>query len=238
MLPVAYYLYVRKADSGYLTAQGLSGDREAIRQWLIASFLKPSGIWGSGLDTLLTALREVIRSNHARFPTDAVRDEMRSRGKSLAFNADEVDDLTELRCGDKRTFALLSLAFPHLDLRQHFHIDHVCPKSRFTPAKLGASGFDTAQAERLRDSADRLPNLQLLEGHENLHKRATWPTEWLQTFDSDDVRTNYVTTHLLDEVADGIEGFETFYEARRQRLKSRITGLLGVPQDEAARGSA
>ena len=226
LLPIAYYLYTKRADGRYLTEQASAADREAIRQWLIASLLKPSGVWGSGLDTLLTALREVIRQSYTNFPTLAVRDVMRSRGKPLTFNGDEIDDLTEMRFGDRRTFPLLSLAFRHLDLRQHFHVDHVFPKSRFTPAKLRVAGFPEDQVDRLQDAADRLPNLQLLDGHENVQKRATLPAEWLQTFSTSQARQHYARTHLLGDVPGQIDGFESFYEARRLRLKDKITSLL------------
>ena len=229
LLPIAYYLHLKGLDGRFLTGQAYVLDREAIRQWLIASFLKPSGVWGSGLDTLLTALREVIRREHESFPIVEVRETMRSRGKSLAFDDDEIDDLTEMRFGDKRTFSLLSLVFRHLDLRQHFHIDHIFPKSRFTPAKLRDAGFSDADADQLRDFADRLPNLQLLEGHENVQKRATLPAEWLETFDDEERRRAYQTTHLLNDLPTRIDDFGTFCEARRERLKERIIGLLRGP---------
>ena len=197
LLPVAYYLFTKQANGGYLTDHGSMADRETIRKWLIASLLKPSGIWGSGLDTLLTALREVIRQHHTSFPTAEVREIMRVRGKSLVFNSDEIDDLTEMRFGDRRTFSLLSLVFRHLDLRQHFHIDHVFPKSHFTPARLRACGIAEDELDDLRDSGDRLPNLQLLDGHENLQKRAALPAAWLRTFATDEARQSYKTIHLL-----------------------------------------
>ena len=226
LLPISYYLYTNGVGGSFLTDQACATDRETIRQWLIASLLKPSGVWGSGLDTLLTALREVIRRDHESFPALGLREAMRSRGKSLAFDDDEIDDLTEMRFGDKRTFSLLSLVFRHLDLRQHFHVDHVFPRSRCTPAKLRDADFGDAEAEQLRDLSDRLPNLQLLEGHKNLQKRAALPADWLQTFSTPEERLNYVTTHLLGEVPDGLRAFVPFYEARRQRLKQRISGLL------------
>ena len=226
LLPVSYYLYTKGVGGRFLTDQACATDRETIRQWLIASLLKPSGVWGSGLDTLLTALREVIRQDNESFPALGLREAMRSRGKSLAFDDDEIDDLTEMRFGDKRTFSLLSLVFRHLDLRQHFHVDHVFPRSRFTPAKLRDAGLEDDEAEYLKDLSDRLPNLQLLEGHKNLQKRAALPADWLQTFSTAEARVNYIATHLLGETPDGLRGFVPFYEARRQRLKRRISGLL------------
>lgn len=226
LLPIAYYLHARQTQGRYLTEQASADDREAIRRWLIASLLKPSGIWGSGLDTLLTALRQVIQQSHASFPTREMQETMRSRGKSLAFNRDEIDDLTEIRFGDKRTFSLLSIIFPHLDLRQHFHIDHVFPKSRFTKAKLNALGVSEEKVQHLQDFSDRLPNLQLLEGHENQQKRSILPAEWLQTFSTGEARQNYAITHLLGDVPAGIHEFESFYETRRQRLRDKIVELL------------
>jgi len=226
LLPIAYYLFAKQADGRYLTDRASGTDREEICQWLIASLLKPSGIWGSGLDTLLTALRQAIRESHDSFPTTSIRTTMRSRGKSLAFDDDEIDDLTEMRFGDKRTFSLLSLVFTHLDLKHHFHVDHVFPKSHFSYAKLRDAGLDETDAQQHRDYSDRLPNLQLLEGHKNQQKSAMLPGEWLRNFRTDEARQNHVETHLLGEVPNSLDGFVDFYEARRERLKEKIRALL------------
>ena len=226
LLPIAYYLHSKHANGNFLTSNAFADDRKAIRHWLITSLLKPSGIWGSGLDTLLTVLREVIRDDHDTFPTVEIREKMRTRGKSLVFDDEEIDDLSELRYGDKRTFALLSLIFDHLNLRHHFHIDHVFPKSRFTLAKLRNEGFINDTASELNDLSDRLPNLQLLEGHENIRKKAVLPSEWLETIGGETARDSYKTIHLLVDLPSSIVDFKTFYEARRRKLKHRIASLL------------
>ena len=226
LLPIAYYLFARIADGKYLTGQEFETDRESIRKWLIASFLKPSGIWGSGLDTFLTALRQNIQNDHSAFPLSQIGETMRSRGKSLEFNSDEVDDLTEMRISDKRTFSLLSLIFSHLDLRQHFHVDHVFPKSCFTPTKLKAAGFFEDDINQLKDNSNRLPNLQLLEGHKNVQKGAMMPAEWLRQFQSDSQRDIYSIIHLLGEVPESVGDFDSFYEARRILLRTKIVQLL------------
>ena len=62
ILPIAYYLYLKNPGEGYLTSSKFRQDRRTIREWLIRSLLK-SGVWSSGVDTLLTALRQVIREN-------------------------------------------------------------------------------------------------------------------------------------------------------------------------------
>lgn len=126
----------------YLTHSQYALDRETIRKWLICSLLKSSGIWGSGLDTLLTALRENLKETGlSGFPDAALRKEMDKTGKSITFSAAEVDDLMSIQYGDRRLFPLLSLLFTFVDLRNQFHIDHVFPASQFTNAKLKNEGI-------------------------------------------------------------------------------------------------
>ncbi|WP_197671749.1 hypothetical protein [Devriesea agamarum] len=66
--------------------------REEVRS------LVKRGIWGSGLDTLLTRIRDVLRTNSTNgFPVAAVEEAMAAVGKSLAFDAAEIDELLNLK---------------------------------------------------------------------------------------------------------------------------------------------
>lgn len=86
ILPIAYYTSRRGLNSGFVTKSQYKADREAIRVWLTRSLLKVSGIWGSGLDTLLATVRDVIKEKGAeRFPIDALYEVMAKRGKGLQF---------------------------------------------------------------------------------------------------------------------------------------------------------
>jgi hypothetical protein len=83
LLPIAYSLYKRGLDAHYLSSSTFREDREAIRGWLVRSLLK-AGVWGSGLDTLLSAIRTSIREQGATsFPVEAVEATMLSRGKGF-----------------------------------------------------------------------------------------------------------------------------------------------------------
>ncbi|GMV44457.1 MAG: hypothetical protein AMXMBFR64_61730 [Myxococcales bacterium] len=118
LLLIAYSLYQRGLDAHYLSSSSFREDREAIRGWLVRSLLK-AGVWGSGLDTLLTAIRATLREQGAaRFPVEAVEATMRSRGKGLRFEEEELEDLADVAYGDRRAFPLLSLLFPFHDLRR------------------------------------------------------------------------------------------------------------------------
>lgn len=227
-LPVAYYFYRHGAPSGFATRDSHAADRKAIRGWLTRSILKASGIWGSGIDTLLTSLRDVIRNaDGGRFPADEMRRVMRQRGKSLDFSPEEVEDLADIGYGDNRLFALLTLLFPFIDLRNKFHIDHVFPISRFTPTSLREAGVSDELTDKFRDCANRLGNLQLLDGDLNIEKRAKLPADWLgEHFDNQQVRQHYLEQHHLGEVPGAMSGFMEFYEARRQRLQERTGELV------------
>ncbi len=228
LLPIAYYLFVRKPGERYLSRAEYAQDRENIRKWLVRSLLKASGIWGSGLDTLLTALREQIR-NHANagFPVAQIESVMSARGKPLSFTAEELDELADLPYGDKRTFALLSLIFPGFDLSRHFHVDHIYPQGRFTKAKLRKAAVAEDCLEEISDKANRLPNLQLLEGSINNEKRQKMPHDWYALAKPDAAaRKQYLAGLEITELPETLSEFPMFYEQRRKALKARIVSAL------------
>jgi len=231
LLPIAYYLYHRKVHANYVTHSQYNEDRNAIRGWLVRSIVKASGIWGSGLDTLLTALREVIKSSDTtEFPAAQLRHVMSQRGKSLTFEPAEIEDLLHLEYGDKRLFPLLSLLFPFADLRNQFHVDHVFPSSRFTVAKLQLEGFSEDVAKTMARHINTLANLQLLEGAINNEKRAALPTAWLASYLPDPMaHQHYRTKHDLGNLPDGLEGFEAFWSVRRDKLRNKLAKLLCSP---------
>ena len=182
VLPIAHYLYRRDTPSGFLSHAVYRQDRDAIRIWLIRSLLK-RGIWGSGLDSLLTALRSVIDTHGGdAFPAANLEAAMRARGKSLTFEEEEFEDLVESK---DRTFTLLSLLYPFVDLQNNkFHIDHVFPKSRFSSRRLRLAGVAEDDIPGLQDRADRLPNLQLLVGEANESKSDALPQRHCQLNES------------------------------------------------------
>lgn len=229
--PIAYYLSCIGTPSDFDSSTKYHRDREKIRGWLTRSILKASGIWGSGLDTLLTVLRDAIRENHDHgFPSDRLQSVMALRGKSLEFSTEEIEDLADIGYSDRRAFGLLSLLSPFIDLQKNkFHIDHVFPKSRFDLRSLAKAGIKAEQLEEHRDCANRLGNLQLLEGVANLEKRARLPLEWLEESRPDpDQRRQYCENYLLSDIPEDVTGFLKFYEMRRSRLQERISNLVNV----------
>lgn len=229
IIPVAYYLQTCNAQENYLSSQHTREDRERIRGWVVRSLLK-AGVWGSGLDQLLLSLRTVIQDRATQdFPVAELETAMAQRGKSLRFGEDEIQDLLDMPIRDKRTFSLLSLLYPGMNFRNEFHIDHVFPRSRFTRARLVASGVTGQELEEMAVAVDRLPNLQLMEGPINVSKQDKLPAAWVQQqFPNQGARESYLARHELGQIPDNIVDFMGFYSARRERIASRIRTVLGV----------
>ena len=228
ILPVAYYLYFRKLDDKYLSKCEFANDRQALKHWLIRSLLKASGIWGSGLDTLLTGLRSAIAEHGlTKFPADEIEAVMATRGKSLRFEDEEIEELSVLAYGNNRTFALLSILFPAFDFSHHFHVDHIYPKGRFTRSRLRKLGIEEEELDTWIEKANRLPNLQLLEGTINNEKRQKMPHEWyLAQWPDPDARKAHLQVQAIQELPESLSEFMRFYEQRRATLKSRISEVL------------
>jgi hypothetical protein len=227
LLPIAYYIFKRTPPENWLTHANHKVDRNAIRDWLIRSVIKPSGIWGSGLDTLLAAIREVIRVNHATFPTKEIDQLVAARGKSLAFGPEEIDELLDMEYGDRRLFPLLSILYPLIDVKQLHHIDHFYPKSRLQRKQLEKAGCTDSEIEECLEARDCLANLHLLEGPENQSKKDKLPAVWLaELYPDSDHQAAYLQRHDLADPPAEPSGFLKFYNQRRAKLKHRLTALL------------
>ena len=156
---------------------------------------------------------------------------MARRGKTLVFAQDELDDLVDLPYGDSRTFALLTLIFESVDTSKALHMDHIFPYSLFKRRRLIADGIPESKIDDTVEAANRLPNLQLLDGPINQEKLTTMPAKWLADREPNaGRREKYVYLHLLEGLPDSLSGFEQFYKQRRDVLAHRISDLLGVGQ--------
>ena len=239
ILPIAYYLCELEPGDRYLTTAKYSEDRERIRVWLTKSLLKASGIWGSGLDTLLTLLRDTLKEHgQESFPVVELEATMARRGKALSFEEEELKELADLHYGEQRTFALLSLIFPFVDFHNQFHVDHIFPRAQFTKTRLKKAGLSDEEIEQFQGLRDGIANLQLLDGTANIEKQQTLPAEWLSMMYPDESRrSDYCDKHMLGEVPEEISHFTKFYEARRAKLFDVVTELLqrGSPGSKSSR---
>lgn len=228
LVPLAYYVHHRDLKHRYRTNPATSADRKKVRDWVIRTLIKP-GVWGSGLDTLLRELRDTITENgDAGFPVDKIEARMASLGKSLTFSEQEIDDMLASKYGGKRTFAVLALLFPHVDTRNVHHVDHIYPRGLLATTKLKAAGLTEGQISQCQGFRDLLPNLQLLEGPENINKKDKQPAKWARMNFPGDLYTHYLDKNDLPALPSGPEEFVVWYEARRDRLRARLLLTLDL----------
>lgn len=231
IIPVAYYLYTRQLSEEYLTAKRHRSDRDTIRRWVLRSIIK-QGIWGSGLDTVLRAARDVIAEHgQESFPYEELLTRFSAIGKSLELTEEELDALVETPYGSSRVFALLSTLYPHVPTAgtDAHHVDHIFPRAAFHKSKLRQAGVDEEPIEEIQRRRDLLPNLQLLEGTENISKQSVLPGEWIAEHKEGPSRQAYLDLHDLGEIPGDIQGFVAFYDQRAARLRVRLRQLLEAP---------
>lgn len=229
VIPLAYYMARRELSDSYLTSTANAADRHAVQLWVTRSLIK-RGVWGSGLDTTLTRIRQVLDTHGANlFPTQELEADMAVIGKSLVVDETEIDELLQLKYGAPRTFATLSLIYPGLDLSSQFHEDHVFPKSRFTSKRLAAAGIVLDDIDDYRTRVDLLPNLQLLGGIPNVEKRDKLPGDWVETaFHDDEKRQVYLDANDLDGLVLTLDQFIETFDARKARMRTRLIHVLGA----------
>jgi hypothetical protein len=194
--------------------------------------LVKQGVWGSGLDTLLRDLRDVIDADGADgFPLEQLESRMAGRGKALTFSVEEIEDLLDAKYGSKRTFAILALLFPHVDTRNVHHVDHVYPHSLLGGRKLKAGDLDKAEINRIGALRDRLPNLELLEGPENIGKSDAPPLAWAEATFVGDAFDAYLSRNELPGLPADVSEFVEWFGRRREALALRLARVLGVTAD-------
>lgn len=228
LIPVAYYIRRRGLTDSYRAAPKHAEDRAILRSWVMRSLIKP-GIWGSALDSLLRDLRNDIDSDGADgFPITKIESSMATRGKGLLLGDEEIADILSLKYGRNRTFAVLAILFPHVNTRNQHHVDHVFPQTLLRANKLKGLGFSSDQVKDMQDRRDRLPNLQLLEGPENISKSGTDPDTWVKTNYTDDQRGAHLERHALPWLPSAADQFDAFYEDRKKALEERLKKFLSI----------
>lgn len=145
----------------------------------------------------------------------------------MTFTEEEIDDLADMEIGDRRLFAMLSLLFPFINVRDHhFHIDHVFPKGRFSPKLLREAGVQEAQVDKFIQCVNRVGNLQLITGVVNNEKRTKLPAVWIRKHFSHEGAREHQKLHLLGELPESLKDFLPFYNARRERLRNQMEYLI------------
>lgn len=160
---------------------------------------------------------------------DARRSRTASRSKSLRFAAGTVDELVNTKYGQPDAFALLSILYGHVDPSRTNHIDHIFPRAHLRRDRLREAGYDDDDVEYIvKHARDGLGNRQLLPGLENIGKSAKMPLEWARTkYPDPQALDGYLEQNDMSDLPEDLAGFRAFFDAPRERLRSRLLDVLG-----------
>jgi hypothetical protein len=164
-----------------------------------------------------------------KFLTREEADPVNSRGQHRWFGEDLLEELLTVPIWDRRAYIVLALIHPQHAKHQHqFHKDHLHPHARFN--YLTALDLDPEQEARWHDMKNRLPNVQLLQGTQNIVKQAKPLKIWIETeFSERRAREVFLEQNdIPNDLSLELRDFETFFTVRKESLRQRLRRLLNI----------
>jgi len=225
VIPLAYYILKKENSQGIVSSQAYEEDRKRMCRWLMRALLKQT--LGGQADTVLTRIRKVVMKTTDYFPEDEIYEELRGTTKSMAFDEDQIDGLLDTRYGNTGTFTVLAYLYPWLKYDQHFHIDHIFPRSMFTPQTLSKNNIPEEDWALWLEHKDDLGNLQLLQGKVNMNKSDKDFEEWLLEQETEPIGLEeYKKKHMIPEMNLSFSNFPAFLERRTNIIKEKLKEIL------------
>lgn len=235
VVPIVYYVARRGNPTGFATKKEFAGERERIRQWLLAALLMRT--FTGQPDSILRIVREAIRADKGKtFPAEQIVAALDRSQRPMRIEDSDLDRFLDEEYGSGYAFATLGLLYPSLDFRNLFHVDHLHPRAGFTQRAFTKLGVPAEDRSEFMDRRDAIANLQLLDGTQNLEKSKTPFGAWLKERFARKVaeRQHYSETHYIPDVDPAFEHFLAFTSERRALLRAQLRKTLGLPP--AARG--
>jgi hypothetical protein len=198
-----------------------AANSKRIHQWLLGSLL--NGVFGGSSDQTIGTSRAILQEalkNGEDFPYNALVRGLATRGRVTEFNDSNIDSVLDIGYGRRTCFLALSLLYDahNWGSTQH-HVDHIIPRSLADRQALMAMNLPEALIQRILDSVNRLGNLQLLLGRENIEKSNIPFKQWIETRDSD-----FISRHLIPNKPTlwDVTMLPQFVEAREQLIRQRL----------------
>jgi hypothetical protein len=227
LLPIAYYL--RQIDIDL--TEGMSAfnieNGERIRRWLVSALL--TGAFGGNSDFAIGIAKETISTalrDSKNFPIADLYENLSRQRKRPTFISDEfIEDLLQLKYGNKSAFLVLSLLYEDKNWGAIPHdIDHVIPQVSVNRRTLMARNIPNSKIEQLIAASNKIGNLQLLSSSENIKKSGRDFDEWALSMDE-----TYYARHLIpkDKHLWDVLMLPEFVREREQLIRCKLRSLRG-----------
>lgn len=221
---VAYYLYLHRTST--ITPNDKSEILKFVRNAQITSYFTTS------LDGKLEIVAKTLRISEN---FEEINDRLeKSKVQPLSISTDDVDRMVDLQYGNPAILPILQLLYPNLDYKNStFHIDHIYPKSKFKPK-------NEELPIEYYGKANFLYNLQLLQGDDNISKKAKDPEVWLTEYyanDSDKIKAYKDRNYIENDFDLDWSEIEIFDKQRSKKLLDKLRKIF-VKQMETGSASA
>lgn len=224
LLPLIYYLS-RHPDFTFLGSSEFERtNARRMRTWLLNSLLV--GAFAGSSDRTISIARATIRDGlraDRGFPIAALFDALATSGRVSKLDERGVEDLLDLKYGKPKTFLALSLLYDDRGSAGiPVQVDHIIPRSDADRRVLMAQNLPEHRIREITSCRDRLGNLQLLLGPENLDKHDIPFASWITGRDH-----TYRSTHLIPERPDlwSALNLPEFIAEREKLIRKRFLSL-------------
>lgn len=228
VIPLAYYLFKNGVTENFETKGKYQDDRKSMLTWLRIALLKR--VFSGQPDNVLRQIRHVINQNHNGFPKAEIVAALAGSSKTMHFDQAQLEGLLGYQYDQSYTFSVLALLYPWLKYDQHFHKDHIFPRSAFTEHNLAKRGIPQEEWSEWLQNRDSIANLQLLQGLRNIEKSDMMPLAWLNKEYHDDLDqiSAYRERHLIPNVDLTFENFPEFVAEREKLILLKLSAILDI----------
>jgi hypothetical protein len=233
LMPIAYYLYRVNRGSLDGSTPFEAANSKRIHRWLLGSLL--NGVFGGSSDQTIGVARAIVLEafkNGQDFPYRALVEGLARSRVTDFFDDHNIEVVFEAAYGKRTCFLALSLLYDahNWGSTQH-HIDHIIPRSLADRKMLMGMNLAENRIERILESVNRLGNLQLLLGRENLEKNNVPFSQWIQTRDRE-----FLDRHLIPNKPALWDAtmLPEFVTAREELIRQRLRRLNFEPTSASA----
>ena len=214
---VSYYLFRKET----ITQEDKKEILAFVRNAQITSYFTTS------LDGKLELVAKIVRNSNDFAEINQKLKE--NKTQPLRILSDDIDRMMDFKYGNPAILPILQLLYPNLDYKNStFHIDHIYPKSKF-------NSKNSDLVEDFYGKANFIYNLQLLQGDENLSKKAKDPSKWLDEYYSSEMDKikAYKERNYIDEDFDlEWNNIAEFDNKRSQKIKEKLKNIFLIENDE------